>query len=72
MKKPHRWMVSMGVLALVGLTNAGCQTYQMGQVLPSAHHMRDDIQYFPKGPQFPLAQELDAMQAAESEHRQTR
>jgi hypothetical protein len=27
--------------------------------------MRDDLQYFPKGPDFPLANELNALQAAE-------
>ena len=50
-----------------GLTATGCQTYELGQVLPSGRHMRDDIQYFPKGPDFPLANELNAMQSAEAE-----
>jgi hypothetical protein len=31
--------------------------------------MRDDVTYFPKGPQFPLVNELNAMQAAEEEAR---
>jgi hypothetical protein len=29
--------------------------------------MRDDLEYFPKGPSFPLANELAAMQVAEAE-----
>ena len=58
------------VLASTALSNVGClQTYQVGQVLPSAWHMRDDVQYFPKGPRFPLANELNAMQQAENERR---
>jgi hypothetical protein len=61
-----------GVMAAVALTSAGCQTYMVGQALPSGNHMRDDVQYFPKGPQFPLANELNAMQAAEQERSATR
>jgi hypothetical protein len=53
-------------VALV-LSSTGCQTYELGQVLPSPGFLRDDIQYFPKGTDFPLSQELNAMQAAEAE-----
>ena len=60
--------VAAAVLALP-LVGSGCQTYQVGQSLPSGFHMWDDVQYFPKGPRFPLRNELDAMQAAEVEHR---
>jgi hypothetical protein len=31
--------------------------------------LQDDIQYFPKGPQFPLANELNAMTDAEEDYR---
>ncbi|HVJ82170.1 MAG TPA: hypothetical protein VNC50_13975 [Planctomycetia bacterium] len=56
-------------LALVGaLSSVGCQTYQLGQALPSPYApLYDDIQYFPKGPEFPLQNELNAMQVAEQE-----
>ena len=47
----------------------GCQTYEVGQVLPSPYHLMDDPQYFPKGPDFPLANELNSMSDAEEEHR---
>lgn len=62
-----RGMLAGGLLLAVGLQNVGCQTYQVGQVLPSAAHMRDDLFYARKGPQFPLQHELDAMQQAEAE-----
>lgn len=62
-----RWCAAGALFAACTLGNIGCQTYQIGQVLPSPYHMRDDIQYFPKGPRFPLANELNAMQAAEVE-----
>lgn len=58
----------LGIACLgAGLAGSGCQTYQVGQVLPSAYHMRDDVQYFPRGSHFPLANELNAMQAAQAE-----
>jgi hypothetical protein len=31
--------------------------------------LQDDVQYFPKGPDFPLANELNSMSDAEDEHR---
>lgn len=68
MNRSSRWPIWALVVATGSLTGAGCQTYQNGQVLPSPYaSLRDDIQYFPKGPQFPLANELSAMQAAETE-----
>lgn len=71
MKGLHRGLV--WVVAIVGAMGAvGCQTYQNGQVLPSPYHLRDDVQYFPKGPQFPLANELSAMQASETERQAQR
>jgi hypothetical protein len=36
----------------VGL--CGCQTTIGGQTLPSAYYLRDDVQYFPAGPEFLL------------------
>lgn len=64
----NRWSRRWGLgFAVAAVSIAGCQTYQVGQVLPSGYHMRDDVQYFPKGPQFPLANELNSMQAAEAE-----
>ncbi|MBY0588694.1 hypothetical protein K2X85_16090 [bacterium] len=66
--------LELGSLCLLGLmavlSSTGCQTYQLGQVLPSPNHLRDDIQYFPKGPQFPLANELNAMSEAERDYRE--
>ena len=61
--------VLMGGAAVVALAPIGCQTYQVGQVLPSGYHLVDDVQYFPKGPEFPLRNELNSMAAAEVEFR---
>ena len=50
-----------GLLAGIGLT--GCQIETGGQTLPSPYYMKDDVQYFPPGPEFKLAREAAAMKA---------
>ena len=51
----------LGLSAGVGLT--GCQIETGGQTLPSPYYMKDDVQYFPPGPEFKLAREAAAMKA---------
>ena len=41
--------------------------YEWGTVLPTPDLIRSDLEYFPKGTDFPLVEELKAMQAAEAE-----
>jgi len=51
------------VLALGSLATclcSGCQTTMGGQTLPSAYYLRDDIQYFPHGPEFKLSETVKA------------
>jgi hypothetical protein len=55
-------LVGAGLLMAVGLT--GCQVDVGGQTLPSPYYMKDDVQYFPPGPQFKLSREAAAMKAA--------
>jgi hypothetical protein len=66
MRTNLRRLMGAASLALV-MANVGCQTYQLGQTLPSPGIMRDDLLYPVKGPDFPLANELAAQQAAEVE-----
>ena len=43
------------LLAAAGTAGlAGCQTTVGGQTLPSGYYLRDDVQYFPSGPEFLL------------------
>lgn len=61
-------LVLAGMLAAGGL--CGCQTDIGGQTLPSAYYLRDDIQYFPAGPEFQLpntVRALDEYRAAQDE-----
>lgn len=41
---------------------SGCQTTVGGQTLPSPDYLRDDIQYFPAGPEFLLPNTVKAME----------
>ena len=54
-------LFGLGLLASVGLT--GCQVETGGQTLPSPYYMKDDVQYFPPGPQMKVAREAAAMKA---------
>lgn len=47
-------------LILIGAT--GCQTNVGGQTLPSAWYLRDDVQYFPAGPEDKLYRERRALE----------
>ena len=64
--RPLRCMLAFLVLsAALGVT--GCQVDVGGQMMPSAHYMQDDVQYFAPGPEFKLAKEAAAMKAASEE-----
>ena len=55
-------------MVLFGLLVAtGCQVDIGGQTHPSGYYLQDDIQYFPAGPEFKLAREAAAMEAAQQE-----
>ena len=59
---------AVAAAACVGaLTSTGCQTYQLGQALPSPGILRDDLMYIPKGPSFPLHNELQSQIQTERE-----
>jgi len=60
MKRPvknrTRWTLLTGGLlvaaaGLLGLAAVGCQTTVGGQTMPSAYYLKDDVQYFPAGPE---------------------
>ncbi len=41
---------------------SGCQSNMGGQTLPSAYYLRDDVQYFPSGPEEQLPNMKRAIQ----------
>ncbi len=55
-----RMLLLLGLLAVPTLV--GCQTNIAGQTLPSAYYLRDDIQYFERGPEFKLYRQAQALE----------
>ena len=53
-----------GAAIVAAFATTGCQSSIGGQTLPSAYYLQDDIQYFPKGPEFKLTREAAALKAA--------
>lgn len=47
-----------GLMIVSGST--GCQVDVGGQTLPSPYYTKDDVQYFPPGPEFKLSREAAA------------
>ena len=58
------WRGVLGVAAGAALSlTLGCQTWIGGMTLPSGHYLKDQPDYIPRGPSFPLGRELINMQA---------
>ncbi|NNJ26717.1 hypothetical protein [Alienimonas chondri] len=47
-------------VASVGLT--GCQASMAGQTLPSPYYLKDDVQFFPAGPEFQYTNQVRAIE----------
>lgn len=59
-----------GAAMLAAVASTGCQSSIGGQTLPSAYYLKDDIQYFVKGPEFKLQREATALKAARAAEQQ--
>ncbi len=60
--------IVLGVAALLSsVVTTGCQVSVAGQTLPSSYYQNDDVQYFPRGPEFKLAREAAALKEARAE-----
>lgn len=55
------WLLLLGS-ALLTTVSVGCQSTVGGQTLPSAYYLRDDVQYFPPGPEFRLSKQVEALE----------
>ncbi len=67
MKKQSLGLLVCGAMMLSCLATTGCQVSIGGQTLPSGYFLHDDIQYFPKGPEFKLSKEVAALKEARAE-----
>ncbi|QDT48846.1 MULTISPECIES: hypothetical protein [Symmachiella] len=57
-----RPVVALVGCALMTCTFVGCQTSVGGQTLPSAYYLRDDMQYYPHGPEDQLTNQINAIE----------
>ena len=74
-QKKQNTFVSLILAASFGMgmmCSTGCQVSVGGQTLPSAYYLRDDVQYYQKGPEFKLAQEAAALKEARAESMKNR
>jgi hypothetical protein len=55
------WLLILAGAALCSAAT-GCQSTVGGQTLPSPNYLRDDLQYFPAGPEFKLTKQVQAME----------
>ena len=53
-------VLSGGAVASLGLT--GCQASMAGQTLPSPYYLKDDVQFFPAGPEFQFPNQVRAIE----------
>ncbi len=59
-----RWLKSALVtfgMATAAVGATGCQISTGGQTLPSPYYIEDDVQFFPRGPEFTLQREANAL-----------
>jgi hypothetical protein len=61
LKAPHAWLMVLGCAAVCS-SSVGCQTSVGGQTLPSAYYLKDDLSYFPSGPEFKLTKQVQAIE----------
>jgi hypothetical protein len=60
-------LIVCGAAMISAVASTGCQVSVGGQTLPSAYFMKDDVQYFPKGPEFKLSREAAALKEARAQ-----
>ena len=63
------WKTTLSATAIfvAAIASTGCQVDVAGQTLPSPFYQYDDIQIYPRGPEFKLQNEADAMKAYRAE-----
>ncbi len=72
MKSRTLSLLLCGAAIISAVTSTGCQMSIAGQTLPSAYYLRDDIQYFAKGPEFKLSREAAALKEARANEARNR
>ena len=58
---PRLWLLTLACAASC-TASVGCQSTIGGQTLPSYNYLRDDLQYYPHGPEFKLTKQVQAIE----------
>ena len=58
-------LLTLFALASLGLT--GCTVYSNGMTLPNPHYIKNQPQYFPRGPEFPFSNEAANLREADQD-----
>ena len=61
MKTTRIWLTMLAITGLA-ISFTGCQSTVGGQTMPSAYFLRDDVQYFPAGPEFKLSNQVQRIE----------
>ena len=72
MKSRALSLLLCGAAIISAVASTGCQMSVAGQTLPSAYFLRDDVQYFAKGPEFKLSGEAAALKEARANENRNR
>ncbi len=64
--------VTIALLCPLMLAATGCQTTVGGQTLPSSYYLKDDVQYYPAGPEFKLSNQVQALEEYKLEREKLR
>ncbi len=72
MKSKSLSLLLCGASIVAAIASTGCQMSIAGQTLPSAYYLKDDVQYFAKGPHFKLAREAAALKEASANESRNR
>lgn len=72
MKSRTLSLLLCGAAIISAVASTGCQMSVAGQTLPSGYYLRDDIQYFTKGPEFKLAREAAELKEARANESRNR
>jgi hypothetical protein len=51
--------------AFAALGSTGCTTYQNGMTLPNPYYPKNHVQFFPRGTEFPFANEAAILQESD-------
>lgn len=72
MKSRTLSLVLCGAAIISAIASTGCQMSVAGQTLPSGYYLKDDVQYFAKGPEFKLTREAAALKKARANETRNR